>query len=263
MISANGRSWFLVNATPEIRGQLESFPTLHPRAPRECPVDGIILTNGDLDHCLGLLSLRESQPLTVYATARVRDGFTKNNVLYRTLERFPGQVNWRELPLEQRCSLSARDGGESGLSIEAVPMPGKLPIHLEKDHGSVREDNVALLIREEATGRTVAYAPAVAGPSTALDRLAEADCLFFDGTFWSDDELGGQGLGKKKAKDMAHWPVGGPEGSLSFLESRRKGRRILIHVNNTNPILLEDSPEAERVRAAGVTVAYDGMEVEL
>jgi pyrroloquinoline quinone biosynthesis protein B len=262
VVSSDSRSWFLVNAAPEIRGQLESFSALHPKTPRDCPVDGIILTNGDLDHCLGLLSLRESQPLSVYATNRVREGFTRGNVLYRTLERFPEQVTWHALPLEREVPLRSKTGANAGLSVEAIPMPGKLPIHLEKGSTSHPEDNIALLLRDETTGRSVAYAPAVASPSEALERLTGVDCIFFDGTFWSDGELGDQGLGEKRARDMAHWPIGGREGSLRFLQSK-SARRVLIHINNTNPILLEDSPEAAEVRAAGVEVAHDGMEVVL
>lgn len=262
VVSADGRSWFLVNATPEVRSQLESFPELNRNAARGCPVDGIFLTNGDLDHCLGLLSLRESEPLSLYATSRVRDGFTRGNVLYRTLQRFAEQVTWNELAFERRMPLPARDGSSSGLSVEPVPMPGKLPIHLEGSVTPHAEDNVALLFREEATGRSLAYAPAVAGPTGALEELVAADCIFFDGTFWSDDELARQGLGQKRARDMAHWPVGGDDGSLRMLAART-GRRILIHVNNTNPILAEDSQEAADVRAAGVEVAYDGMEISL
>jgi pyrroloquinoline quinone biosynthesis protein B len=263
VVSADSRSWFLVNASPDVRRQFESFPALEPGTGRGCPVDGIVLTNGDLDHCLGLLTLRESEPLTIYATSRVRDGFTQGNVLYRTLERFSGQVTWRDLPLGRPISLTTRDGTDSGLSIEAVAVPGKLPIHLEGKVAPSAEDNVGLRIREESTGRTLAYLPAVAGPNREIDHLATADCIFFDGTFWSDDELSRQGLGAKRARDMAHWPVGGDEGSLTFLGTKGGRRRVLIHINNTNPMLTEDSAEASAVRAAGVEIAYDGMEVDI
>src|SRR6185295_11108676 len=130
-ISADSESWFLVNTPPEVRRQLASFDALHPRAARACPVDGIVLTNGDLDHCLGLLVLRESQPLTIYATSRVRDGFSQGNVLYRTLQRFPEQVTWRDVPLGEAIPLESHGGGESGLRVEALAVPGKAPIHLE------------------------------------------------------------------------------------------------------------------------------------
>jgi pyrroloquinoline quinone biosynthesis protein B len=263
VVSADSRSWFLVNASPDVRRQFESFPALEPGTRRGCPVDGIVLTNGDLDHCLGLLTLRESEPLAIYATSRVREGFKQDNVLYRTLERFPDQVTWHELPLGRAVSLASRDGTGSGLSLEAVAVPGKLPIHLETKVAPSAEDNVGLRIREESTGRTLAYLPAVAGPSSEIDDLTAADCIFFDGTFWSDDELSRQGLGTKRARDMAHWPVGGDEGSLKLLERMSGRRRVLIHINNTNPMLAEDSAEASAVRAAGVEIAYDGMEVDI
>jgi pyrroloquinoline quinone biosynthesis protein B len=263
VLSADSRSWFLVNATPEVRRQFESFPALHPRGTRDCPVEGIMLTNGDLDHCLGLLALRESEPLSIYATGQVRDGFSRNNVLYRTLQRFPEQVTWRELPLDQPVPLCTRRGTDVGLSVEAVAVPGKQPIHLDGTSPPHGGDNIGLLFRDEESGRTLSYLPAVAGPFDALERLLEADCIFFDGTFWSDDELVAQSLGEKRARDMAHWPIGGDEGSLRLLGSKGDSRKILIHVNNTNPILREDSAEAALVRGAGVEIAYDGMELDL
>ena len=130
-VSSDGDHWFLLNCSPEIRQQIESFPPLHPRGPRHSPIAGILVTNGDLDHCLGLLSLRESHPLVIYATDRLRRGFTDGNVLYRTLDRFPGQVTWRPLKLGREEELADADGRPAGLLVEAVAVPGKLPIHLE------------------------------------------------------------------------------------------------------------------------------------
>jgi pyrroloquinoline quinone biosynthesis protein B len=267
-ISADGERWFLLNASPEIRQQLESFSPLHPKAPRHWPVDAIVLTNGDLDHTLGLLSLRESHPLGVYATERVRRGFTEGNALYRTLERFPGQVTWRTLQPGREVALAAVDGQESGLLIEAVAVPGKLPIHLERGldaagAGDAR-DNIGLKIREAATGRRLAYFPAAGGLTAELRKaLADADCVFFDGTFWSSDELPALGLGTKRAEDMAHLPVGGEAGSLAALRGLSAPRRIYIHINNTNPLLRDDSMERKEAEAAGWEIAWDGMEVSL
>ena len=268
-VSADDEAWFLLNASPEIRQQLESFPPLHPRRPRHWPVQGILLTNGDLDHCLGLLSLRESHPLTVYATERVRAGFTEGNVLYRTLERFPGQVTWRPLKLGREEEL-AGTRGPSGLAVEAVAVPGKLPLHLEgleppdppqRPH---LEDSVGFRIRETASGRVLAYLSGVGGITPAVHQALEgADCVFFDGTFWSEDELPAQGLLDKRAGAMAHLPIGGAGGSLAALAGVAAARRIYIHVNNSNPVLRDDSPERARVRAAGWEVAADGMEITL
>jgi pyrroloquinoline quinone biosynthesis protein B len=206
---------------------------------------------------LGLLSLRESHPIVVFASESVRAGFTGGNVLYRTLERFSGQVTWRGLHLGREVKLDER------LSVTAVAAPGKLPLHLEGLRVPSSEDSVGLLIREERTGRQVAYFSGVAGPTPELAAaLADAEVVFFDGTFWSSDELIAAGLGTRRAEEMAHWPLGGQSGSLSFLR-QLPGRKILIHVNNTNPILRKDSPERALVAEAGVEVAQDGMEIDL
>jgi pyrroloquinoline quinone biosynthesis protein B len=262
-VSADGKAWFLLNASPEIRQQIEAYPPLHPRAARHSPIQGIVLTNGDLDHCLGILSLRESHPLTVYATDAVRRGFTEHNVLYRTLERFRGQVTWRTLQLGREQELILEGGAPSGLAVEPAPVPGKAPIHLEGLQPAGPEDNVAVRVRERATGRAIAYASAVGGITPGvLQALEGAGCVFFDGTFWSDDELIAGGLGDKRAGEMAHVPVGGPGGSLERLAGLAAGRKVYIHVNNTNPLLREDGPERALAAAAGWEVAWDGMELE-
>ena len=222
---------------------------------RHSPIAGILLTNGDLDHCLGLLSLRESHPLVVYATDAVRAGFTEGNVLYRTLERFPGQV---DLAAPRARAASSRSGGSAAsCDVTAIPAPGKLPLHLE---GPARppspEDNVGFVIRDARAAARLAYFSGVAGPSPEVERaLADADVVFFDGTFWSSDELIAAGLGHAHAP--RRWRTGrsaGPAGACSFCRGRR-GRTIYIHVNNTNPILREDSPERRAVADAGVEVA--------
>jgi len=257
-VSADGTAWFLLNVSPEVRAQIESFPSLWPRDRRHSPLAGLLLTNGDLDHCLGLLSLRESYPLAVYATESVRSGFTSENVLYRTLDRFAGQVTWRTLALGQEQQL-----GDSPLTVTAIATPGKLPLHLEGRRAPGPDDNVGLVIRDNRNGKSLAYFSGVAGPSPALvQAVSAADLVFFDGTFWSSDELIAAGLGTRRAEEMAHWPVGGADGSLPFL-SRLRGRRVLIHVNNTNPILRAGSAERRAVEAAGVEIAADGLELTL
>jgi pyrroloquinoline quinone biosynthesis protein B len=258
-VSADGESWFLVNVSPEVRAQIESCRDLWPKAERHTPIAGILLTNGDLDHCLGLLSLRESQPLVVYATEAVRAGFTEDNVLYRTLERFPGQVTWRRLELGREQPLG---GPASSLRVTAVPAPGKLPLHLEGRRQPSPEDNVGFVIRDARWKLT--YLSGVAGPSPEVEEtLRDAQVVFFDGTFWSSDELIVAGLGTRRAEEMAHWPIGGPGGSLGFLGRATKGSlSFYIHVNNTNPILHEDSPERQAIEAAGMKVAVDGMELD-
>src|ERR1051325_1933392 len=150
-VSADGESWILLNASPEIRAQIESFPPLHPKGPRHSPIAGIVLTSGDLDHCLGLLSLRESHPLVVYATDAVTRGFTQRNILYRTLERFEGQVTWRRPELGRETDVDGR------LTITAVGTPGKPPVHLERIAPKSDEENVGVVIRETRTEKSLAY----------------------------------------------------------------------------------------------------------
>jgi pyrroloquinoline quinone biosynthesis protein B len=255
-VSADGESWFLINASPEIRGQIEACPDLWPRAERHSPIAGILLTNGDLDHCLGLLSLRESQPLVLYTTDAVRAGFTENNVLYRTLERFDGQVTWRRLELGREQPLG-------DLRVTAIPAPGKLPLHLEGRRAPSPEDNVGFVISHGKW--KLAYFSGIAAPSPEVEQaLRDASVVFFDGTFWSSDELIAAGLGTRRAEEMAHWPIGGPDGSLSFLaRMTKRSWSYYIHINNTNPILLEDSPERTAVQEAGIVVAHDGLELDL
>ncbi len=263
-VSADGEAWFLLNASPEIRAQIESFPALHPRSPRHTPVAGVLITNGDLDHCLGLLSLRESQPLSIYATDRVRRGFTEGNALYATLERFTGQATWHALHPGKSLEPTLSDGRPSGLDLRPLAVPGQPPLHLRGRLAPSSEDNVGFEIEDRRTGGILLYLSGVAASTAVLRQALErADCIFFDGTFWASDELIALGLGERRAEDMAHWPIGGPEGSLRTLGRIGRGRRLYIHINNTNPILREDSPERAAVTAAGWEAAHDGLEVEV
>lgn len=256
-VSADGEHWHLLNASPDILRQIEDNPFLQPRGLRHSPIRSIVLSNGDLDHVLGLFSLRESWPLVLYATSAVRRGLEERNAIFRTLKRFPDQVVWRELPLGSETAL------DHGLAIEARPAPGKLPVHLVGVCEASPEDNVSIWLRDTVTGKRVAYVGATSS-AVGLERsLDEADCVFFDGTFWSSDELLRLGLSNARAEDMAHLPIGGAQGSLARLSSIRTPRKIFTHVNNSNPILVEDSPEHRAVREAGWEVAFDGMELVL
>ena len=247
--------WLVVNASPDVLRQIERFAALHPRAPRDTPIGAIALTNGDLDHVLGLLSLRESQPLTVLATERVRAGLVERNAMLRTLARTPEQVTWRRLEIGRETVLE-----ELGLGVTPVAAKGKLPVHLVGVVDPSAEDNVALRVRDLATGRVLLIATAI-GSLDGIDAIVGgADVVLFDGTFWSEDELVAQGLGKAHARDMAHVPIGGESGSLLRVHAPR---RVYTHVNNTNPVLRDDSPERAAVLRAGWEVAFDGMEVSL
>ena len=256
-----GDRWLLVNASPDVLRQIERFAPLHPRVARDTPIGAIALTNGDLDHVLGLLSLRESQPLTVLATDRVRAGLVERNAMLRTLARTRDQVTWKTLELGREVVLPA-----VGLGVTALAAPGKLPVHLVGAVDPSPEDNVALRVRDLASGRVCVVATAV-GALRGVDAiLAGADAVFFDGTFWSEEELVSQGLGTSLARDMAHVPIGGEGGSLARLalvDGLRSARRVYTHVNNTNPILRSGSPERAAVERAGWELGFDGMELSL
>lgn len=254
-LTGTGDRWLLVNASPDIHRQVERFEPLHPKAARSTPIGAIALTNGDLDHVLGLLSLRESQPLVVLATDRVRAGLVERNAMLRTLARTPDQVTWRKLELGSELRLE-----DVGLGVTPLAVAGKLPVHLVGVLEPSPEDNVALVVRDLKSGRKVVVATSV-GSLEGIERVvAGADAVFFDGTFWTEDELIAKGLGKARAADMAHVPIGGPAGSLARLGACAP-KRVYTHVNNTNPVLRTDSPERAAVERAGWVVAHDGLEV--
>ena len=256
-VSVDGAQWLLVNASPDVLAQIAATPALHPRAPRHSPIAAIVLTNGDLDHVLGLFSLRESQPLVIFATEAVQRGLVERNALMRTLARFDGQVTWRAL------SLGVEVEALPGLFVTATAASGKLPVHLTGIAEASPEDNVSLVFREASSGARAAYVGATSAVGHLAEEIAGVGALFFDGTFWSSDELVRLGLGKIRAEDMAHLPIGGHAGSLAALAGVDARRKIFTHVNNTNPILLDDSKERREVERAGWEVAYDGMELEL
>jgi pyrroloquinoline quinone biosynthesis protein B len=256
-LTSTGEHWHLVNASPDILRQIEATPPLWPDGPRHSPIRSIVLTNGDLDHVLGLFSLRESWPLVLYATGAVRRGLEERNVLFRTLQRFEGQVTWRGLELDREVEI------EPGLTITARPSRGKVPVHLEGLSAPSPEDNVSLWIHDAKTGKRAAYLGATSSVDGALASLRGIDCVFFDGTFWSSDELVLLGLSKARAEDMAHLPIGGLGGSLSLLAAIPVPRKIYTHINNSNPILVGGSPQERAVRDGGWEIAYDGMEVAL
>ncbi len=257
-IGSTGDRWLLVNASPDVLRQIERFEGLWPRAPRHTPIGAIVLTNGDLDHVAGLLSLRESQPLRILATARVREGLVERNALLRTLARTPDQVLWTRLELGREIVLD-----DLGIAVSAVPVAGKLPVHLVGLVDPSPEDNVALRVRELKTGRLLVVATALGALEDVDALVAGADAILLDGTFWSEDELIVLGLGTSRARDMAHVPVGGAEGSLVRVGPRAGVRRVYTHINNTNPMLRADSPERARVERDGWEIASDGLEIVL
>jgi pyrroloquinoline quinone biosynthesis protein B len=257
-VTSDGAAWALVNASPDVRVQLGACEALHPRGPRDSPVAAVLLTSGELDHTAGLLSLRESQPLAVYATLAVIEGFTRGNALCGAL----GAVAWRPLVLGTPADVHDAAGRTIGLIVEARAVPGKVPRHLESSRATSPEDVVALRIRDRRSGTLLAYCPgAGAIDDGVLSALDGADWVCFDGTFWSSDELARAGAGTRRAEEMAHAPLDGRDGGLARLAGLSAARRLLIHLNNTNPLVRDDAPERAEAARAGWEVAHDGMEL--
>ncbi len=264
-LSADGNRWYLLNASPDIRQQINASACLAPRTePRDSPIQAVLLTNGEIDHIAGLLSLRESQPLCLYSTFQVQQWVLETNAVFRGLFRSPTPSLWKIVSTSERQEIVGIDGKSSGLCYEAFVVPGKPPAYLT---GLVTEWNEATIgykISDAASNRSLVYLPAIKHVDGAVITMLEScDCFFFDGTCWSDDELVLLGLSQKTSLSMGHVPISGPNGSLVQLASLQRARKIYTHMNNTNPLLIEGSPEQRVVAEAGWEVAFDGMEFDV
>jgi pyrroloquinoline quinone biosynthesis protein B len=262
-ISEDGRSWFLLGASPDLRFQIESTLELHPReGVRQSPIAGVLLANADLDHVLGLLLLRELQPLRVHATSSVRRILCEDNSMFAMLQRVPEQVVWSEFEPEKEFSLTNTDGEGSGLLCRALSLGAHYPAYVSAERQKALQAGEASLgfIVAGSSGR-MAFLPAVPEiEDSMIERLDTCNLVFFDGTFWSDDELIGlQGSGHT-ARQMGHIPI---ESVLGKLAQVRRPRKIFLHINNTNPMLDEASAVYRRVRDAGWEVAEDGWQFTL
>ena len=254
-VSADGVRWSIVNASPDVRDQFARFPGLHPRAgTRDIPLDTIVVTNADIDHVLGLLVLREALPYRIVSTPFVRDAMLDHNAVFRILE-----PAWGVAKLDQAVMLD-RDGH---LEARFFPVPGKVPTWLSKLASNHAETTVGVRITDLRSGRRLVYAPGAAKlDAGTLAELEAASLSFVDGTFFRSDELSQTRPGAPDATAMGHVPISGPGGSLPVLAELR-GRVVFIHLNNTNPILDANSPEASLVQRAGLEIAMDGMELEV
>lgn len=266
-VSTDGRKWVLFNASPDLRQQINENRQLQPRgdAPlRASPIAAVVLTNADVDHVAGLLNLRESQKFAIYGHDRVLDVLARNSI-FNVLN--PDFVTRRSMPLD--AELALRDGGNEdlGIRVRAFAVPGKVALWLEdknaKNFGTADGDTVGLEIMD-GTGASFFYVPACAQMTPELAaRLRGAALVFFDGTLWRDDEMIAAGVGNKTGSRMGHMSCDGDNGSIAAFAGLNVRRKIFIHINNTNPLFVANSPERAIAKAAGWQIANDGMEIDL
>jgi pyrroloquinoline quinone biosynthesis protein B len=264
LVSSSTSEQFLINASPDLKSQVEAEPALRPapgRGIRNTPIAGIVLTSADLDQCLGLLLLREFQPLRVYSTALVRQALETNS-FFRMLHRVPNQLTWIEITPHRPFAL--------GDSIRCTPisLPASLPFYASdlapSDPGSIASQASIGLVFEadsESGSRRIAYTPSVPEiPASLLALYDSCDLILVDGTFWSDDELSRTQPGTPRARDIGHVPIGGENGTLVRLRHLTRPTKLFVHINNTNPVLDPRSPEHRMVKDAGWQIAYDGWQ---
>jgi pyrroloquinoline quinone biosynthesis protein B len=249
--------WFLVIASPDARQQLETLTPRYVDGVRAAPIAGVLLTDAEIDHTAGLLLLRESAtPVRIFGDAGVELALKDSYPVLRMLERYCG-AEWQTLEPGRTQPL---DG--SSLAVEPFAAGGDAPRYLGGSDADLEASG--FVFRDRASGGVVTYVPGLARlDDGVVTRFAASDLVLVDGTFWRDDELARLGISDRSARDMGHVPLSGPGGTLEVLAGLERPRKVLVHINNTNPILLEDSPEREEVVRAGVEVAYDGLEVEL
>jgi pyrroloquinoline quinone biosynthesis protein B len=261
--TADGERWVLINASPDLRQQINVTPQLHPRrGPRHSPLAAVMLTSGEVDHVAGLLTLRENHPFALYATDRVLTTLGENSI-FGALD--PELVPRRSIAIGGRFAVVDRDGHDTGIVIEAFAVPGKVPLYREdpaagENFGTAPGDSIGLAIA--AGDQACFYVPGCAALTAEVaDRLRGARLVLFDGTLWRDDEMIAAGVGRKTGRRMGHISIDGDAGSLTGFADLGVRRKIFVHINNTNPILLADSAERAAVERAGWEVAHDGMEL--
>jgi pyrroloquinoline quinone biosynthesis protein B len=264
-VSANEHDWFVLNASPDLRWQIEATGVLHPREGlRSSPIAGVVVCGGDVDAIAGLLHLRERHRFAVYAPARVLEILAANPIFAVLSPEYVGRI---ALPLDEAITLRGA-AKESGLCVKAFVVSGKVPLYLEtagRDPGvSEAGDAVGLEIIDAAAGSSLFFIPGCAAMTDQLRRrLAGAALVFFDGTLWRDDEMIRAGVGEKTGRRMGHISMSGADGAIAAFNGLGVRRRIFLHINNSNPVLIEDSPERREAEAAGWEIAYDGMEIRL
>ena len=261
-VSSDDVNWILFNASPDLLAQYKSFAALQPaRAIRDTAIRSVVLMDAQIDHTTGLLMLREGRSLEIYCTDMVREDLSTGNPLFKILGHYCG-VNWHEVPTERGNSFPVI--GAEELTFTAVPSKSNAPPYSPHRDNPLEGDNIGMRIADPHSGKVLFYAPGLGEIEPHLKPfLEEADVLMVDGTFWTDDEMIRLGLSKKHARDIGHLPQSGAGGMIEVLKPLKASRKILIHINNTNPILDEDSDERRQLAGAGIEVAYDGMDVKL
>lgn len=261
-VSGDGRSWLLFNASPDIRAQLEAFPDVHPKqGVRDTGIKAILLIDSQIDHTTGLLTLRESTvPLEIYCSENVRQDLSTGFPLFTMLEHYC-KVNHHPIPLDGASfTIPLIDD----LRIYTHALKSKAPPYSPHRHDPHPGDTVGVIVEQISSGRKLYYAPGLGEiEAHVLEAMHAADCVLVDGTFWQHDEMAKAGICDKRALDMGHLPQSGEGGMIEVLKAHAPGRRVLIHINNTNPILDEDSQERKILDGAGIEVAFDGMEINL
>jgi pyrroloquinoline quinone biosynthesis protein B len=255
-VTADGHRWFLLNASPDVRHQIERIPATVPAKAtmRQVPIEGVVLTDAELDHTLGVTLLREARCLRLYATDGVRETLDRDSVVLPVTRAF-AEVDVRPLPLDGGVELMDRHGAPAGLRVEAFTVPAGPP-----RFASAEREGHTVGLTITAGDRSLAFVPGCGELDDALlGRLGRADLLLFDGTFWTDDELVRLRIGPRTARQMDHLPVSGPDGSLTRLAALPCRQKVYTHINNTNPMLLERGPERDAVERAGLAVGADGM----
>lgn len=262
-VSGDGIDWVIFNTSPDILTQLKDFPALQPaRELRDTAIKAVLFIDSQIDHTTGLLMLREGCPHQVYCSDMVYQDLTTGFPMFKMLEHWNGGIQRHSIPLEENSHFEI--SGVAGLRFRALPVTGKAPPYSPHRHAPEIGDNIGISIEDTNTGKTVFYAPGLAKISAPVQLAMEnADCLLVDGTFWRDDEMAVVGLGDRKASDMGHLPQSGAGGMIEALAPLSKPRKILIHINNTNPILNEVSAERKILEQEGIEVAFDGMDIEI
>ena len=255
-VSANGADWAIINASSDIRYQVAACPALHPTGPRVSPIRSVFVTNGDIDHIAGLLTLRERQPFTLFATSEITDVLAENRIF--------DAVN-REVVDRQAVTLGQPFELAPGVTAEPFAVPGKVPLFMEGETVDTElEGEQTIGVALSAGGATAYYIPGCAKLTPKLaDRLAGAEMVIFDGTVWLNDEMARTGVGQKTGARMGHMSMTGEEGSIAAFAPLNVKRKIYVHMNNTNPVLDPTTPERAEVERAGWLIAEDGMELSV